>query len=170
VGERLSALARQTLGQKSWPWAARRGLKDHSTAKPTAMLADALVDLSNRGDIAIDPFLGSGSNLIAADKIGNVSRGVDLDSLYVEVIMRQYAVATGNPAVLIETGEAFDALARVDQGRQRRSRAGFQRRALGTMKPYKRRRRQPARAPVPRRSAVRSRREPPPWVPGAHNP
>jgi hypothetical protein len=90
------------------------------------MLADALVDLSNRGDIAIDPFLGSGSTLIAADKIGNVSRGVDLDSLYVEVIMRQYAAATGNPAVLIETGEAFDAPAREGQGRQRRSRAGFQ--------------------------------------------
>ena len=90
------------------------------------MLADALLDLSNRGDIVIDPFLGSGSTLIAADKIGNVSRGVDLDSLYVEVIMRQYAAATGNPAVLIETGEAFDALAREGQGRQRRSRAGFQ--------------------------------------------
>jgi DNA modification methylase len=40
-------------GPKSWPWAARRGLKDHPTAKPTAMLADALLDLSNRGDIVI---------------------------------------------------------------------------------------------------------------------
>src|SRR5580704_14407555 len=90
------------------------------------MLAHALLDLSNRGDFVIDPFLGSGSTLIAADKIGNVSRGVDLDSLYVEVIMRQYAAATGNPAVLIETGEAFDAPAREGQGRQRRSRAGFQ--------------------------------------------
>jgi hypothetical protein len=99
------------------------------------MLADALLDLSNRGDIVIDPFLGSGSTLTAADKIGRVSRGVDLDSLYVDVIMRQYAAATGNPAVLIETDEAFDALARVGQGRQRRSRAEFQRRALGTMKP-----------------------------------
>jgi DNA methylase len=98
------------------------------------MLADALLDPSSRGDIVIDPFLGSGSTLIAADKIGHVSRGVDLDSLYV-VIIRQYAAATGNPAVLIETGEAFDALARVGQGRQRRTRAEFQRRALGTMKP-----------------------------------
>ena len=89
------------------------------------MLADALLDLSNRGDSVIDPSLGSGSTLIAADKIGNVSRGVDLDSLYVEMIMRQYAAATGNPAVLIETGEAFNSLAREGQGRQRRSRAGF---------------------------------------------
>jgi hypothetical protein len=96
------------------------------------MLADALLDPSSRGDIFIDPFLGSGSTLIAADKIGHVSWGVDLDSLYIDVIIRQYAAATGNPAVLIETGEAFDALARVGQGRQRRTRAEFQRRALGT--------------------------------------
>jgi hypothetical protein len=53
-----------------------------ATDKPTAMLGDALLDLSNRGDIVTDPFLGSGSTLIAADKIGHVSRGVDLDSLY----------------------------------------------------------------------------------------
>ena len=38
---------------------ARRGLKDHPTVKPTAMLEDALLDLSNRSDIVIDPFLGS---------------------------------------------------------------------------------------------------------------
>ena len=46
---------------------ARRGLKDHPTVKPTAMLEDALLDLTNRGDIVIDPFLGSGSTLIAAE-------------------------------------------------------------------------------------------------------
>jgi DNA modification methylase len=47
---------------------ARRGLKDHPTVKPTAMLEDALLDLTNRSDILIDPFLGSGSTLIAADQ------------------------------------------------------------------------------------------------------
>ncbi len=45
---------------------ARRRLKDHPTVKPTAMLEDALLDLTNRGDIVVDPFLGSGSTLIAA--------------------------------------------------------------------------------------------------------
>ena len=69
---------------------ARRGLKDHPTVKPTAMLEDALLDLSNRGDIVIDPFLGSGSTLIAADKTGRVCRGVELDPLYVDVIVRRY--------------------------------------------------------------------------------
>jgi DNA modification methylase len=90
---------------------ARRGLKDHPTVKPTALLEDALLDVTNRGDIVIDPFLGSGSTLIAADKTGRVCRGVELDPLYVDLIVRRYGSATGDPAVLVETGEAFDALA-----------------------------------------------------------
>ena len=107
MGEGSARWRDKPSGQKSWPWAARRGLKHPPTAKPTKILADALLDLSNRGEIVIDPFLGSGSTLIAADKIGRVSRDVDLDSLYVDVMMRRYAAATGNPAVLIETSEAF---------------------------------------------------------------
>jgi hypothetical protein len=50
------------------------------------MLEDALLDLSNRRDIVVDPFLGSGSTLIAADKTGRVCRGVELDPLYVDVM------------------------------------------------------------------------------------
>jgi DNA modification methylase len=89
---------------------ARRGLKDHPTVKPTAMLEDALLDLSNRGDMVIDPFLGSGSTLIAADKTGRVCRGVELDPPYVDVIVRRYEAATGDPAVMVETGESFQVL------------------------------------------------------------
>jgi DNA modification methylase len=89
---------------------ARRGLKDHPTVKPIAMLEDALLDLTHRGDIVVDPFLGSGSTLIAADKTGRICRGAELDPLYVDVIMRRYDAATGNPAVLVETGETFEAL------------------------------------------------------------
>jgi DNA modification methylase len=58
------------------------------------MLEDALLDLTNRGDIVIDPFLGSGSTLIAADSTGRVCRGVELDPLYVDVIIRPYEAAT----------------------------------------------------------------------------
>jgi DNA modification methylase len=95
---------------------ARRGLKDHPTVKPTAMLEDALLDLSNRRDNVVDPFLGSGSTLIAADKTGRACRGIELDPLYVDVIVRRYQTATGNPAVLVETGEALDLLARRRSG------------------------------------------------------
>ena len=52
----------------------------------------------------------SGSTLIAADKTGRVCRGVELDPLYVDVIVRRYEAATGDPAVLVETGETFEAL------------------------------------------------------------
>jgi DNA modification methylase len=90
---------------------ARRGLKDHPTVKPTAMLEDALLDLSNSGEIVIDLFLGSGSTLIAADNTGRVCRGVELDPLYIDVVVRRYEAATGNHAVLIESGESFEALA-----------------------------------------------------------
>jgi DNA modification methylase len=90
---------------------ARRGLRDHPTVKPTAMLGDALLDLANRGDIVLDPFLGSGSTLIAAEKAGRVCRGVELDPLYVDVIIRRYEAATGEVAILFETGETFQDLA-----------------------------------------------------------
>ena len=62
------------MGRPPDTGAARRGLKDPPTAKPTAMLEDALLDLTDRGDIVIDPFLGSGSTLIAVDKIGRLAR------------------------------------------------------------------------------------------------
>jgi DNA modification methylase len=90
---------------------ARRGLQDHPTVKPTAMLEDALLDLTYRGDIVLDPFLGSGSTLIAAENIGRVCRGVELDPLYIDVIVRRYEAASGEAAILVETGETFEDLA-----------------------------------------------------------
>jgi DNA modification methylase len=86
---------------------ARRGLKDHPTVKPSAMLEDALLDLTNRDDLIIDPFLGSGSTLIAAEATGRVCRGVELDPLYVDVIVRRYEGASSQAAVLVETRESF---------------------------------------------------------------
>ena len=67
------------------------------------MLEDALLDLTNRGDLVIDPFLGSGSTLIA-EATGRLCRGVEFDPLYVDVIIRRYEAATSDPAVLVETG------------------------------------------------------------------
>jgi hypothetical protein len=57
------------------------------------------------------PKKGGRGGATAADKIGRGCRGVELDPLYVDVIARRYEAATGNPAVLIETGEPFDVLA-----------------------------------------------------------
>jgi hypothetical protein len=86
---------------------ARKCLQDHPTVKPTAMLEDALLDLTHRVDIVLDPFLGSGSMLIAAAKTGRIRRGAELDPPYVDVILRRYRAVTGETVVLIETGESF---------------------------------------------------------------
>ena len=51
------------------------------------MLKDALLDFSDRGDIVLDPFVGSGSTLMAAESTSRVCRGVELDPLYVDVIV-----------------------------------------------------------------------------------
>jgi hypothetical protein len=67
--------------------------------------------------------VGSGSTLIAAENTGRVCRGVELDPLYVDVIIRRHEAATGKPAVLVETGEPFEDL------EQRRARE----RATGTL-------------------------------------
>jgi DNA modification methylase len=107
---------------------ARRGLKDHPTVKPTALLEDALLDITNRGEIVLDPFLGSGSTLIAADETGRVCRGVELDPLYIDVIIRRYEASTGRVAVAAETGETFEALAaRRRLSVQEGSRSGIER-------------------------------------------
>jgi DNA modification methylase len=75
------------------------------------MLVDALLDVTARGDIVLDPFLGSGSTLIAAERTGRRCHGVEIDPLYVDVIIRRYQAETGREAVLEETGETFADLA-----------------------------------------------------------
>jgi DNA modification methylase len=90
---------------------ARRGLQDHPTVKPVAMLEDALLDMTDRDDIVLDPFLGSGSTLIAAEKTGRCCRGLELDPRYVDVILRRYYEVAGREPVLRETGETILKLA-----------------------------------------------------------
>jgi DNA modification methylase len=97
-------------GASSFGSDARRGLEDHPTVKPPTMLVDALFDLTNRREIVLDPFLGSGSTLIAAERTGRCCRGVELDPLYIDVILRRYQRETGESAVLEATGETFDEL------------------------------------------------------------
>jgi DNA modification methylase len=90
---------------------ARRGLKEHPTVKPVAMLEDALLDMTNRDDVVLDPFLGSGSMLIAAEKTGRCCRGLELDPRYVDVILRRYHEITGQLGILRDTGETVLELA-----------------------------------------------------------
>lgn len=79
-------------------------LRDHPTVKPVALLAEAIKDCTKRGDIILDPFAGSGSTLIAAQKTGRVCFGIELEPKYVEVIIRRWETLTGEKAILESTG------------------------------------------------------------------
>lgn len=83
----------------------------HPTVKPVAMVADALLDCTDRGSIVLDPFLGSGTTLVAADRIGRVCYGIELDPAYVDVAIRRLQKLTGLKAVHAESERSFDDLA-----------------------------------------------------------
>ncbi len=80
----------------------------HPTVKPVAMIADALKDVTRRGDVVLDPFLGSGSTLLAAEETGRCCIGIELDPGYVEVAVRRWQKLTGKSATHPVTGELFD--------------------------------------------------------------
>jgi DNA modification methylase len=80
----------------------------HPTVKPVALVADALRDCSKRGDIVLDPFAGSGTTLIAAQKCGRVARIIEYDPLYADTIIRRYEKLTGKAAILTSSGQSFE--------------------------------------------------------------
>jgi DNA modification methylase len=93
----------------------RRGreaeLNAHPTPMPVALVADAIRDVSHRGDIVLDSFGGSGTTLIAAEKTGRRARLIELDPLYVDVIIRRWEALTGKDAVHSPSGKTFAQLA-----------------------------------------------------------
>ena len=82
----------------------------HPTVKPVALVADAILDSTCRGDIVLDPFLGSGSTLIAAEKVGRRCRGTELDPAYVDTIIRRWQRWSGGHARRQSDGRLFDNL------------------------------------------------------------
>ena len=87
-----------------------QALDMHPTVKPVGMIADAILDCSNRGDIVLDPFAGSGSTIIAAERSGRMARAMELDPIYVDVCLRRFQRVTGIEPIHQETGLTFDAL------------------------------------------------------------
>jgi DNA modification methylase len=84
----------------------------HPTVKPVAMIADAILDCSARGDIVLDAFLGSGTTVIAAERTGRRCYGMELDPGYVDTIIRRWQALTGGSARDALSGRSFDDLAR----------------------------------------------------------
>lgn len=83
----------------------------HPTVKPVPLIADALRDVTKRGDVVLDTFSGSGSTLIAAEETGRTCFAVELDPLYVDVAIRRWQATTGRDALHAVTGQCFDDLA-----------------------------------------------------------
>ncbi|WP_375550751.1 DNA-methyltransferase [Rhodophyticola porphyridii] len=85
-------------------------LEAHPTVKPVDMVADAILDCSERGGIVADAFAGSGTTLLAAAKTGRIGVGMEIDPHYADLIVRRLQDATGEAAVHAESFESFAAL------------------------------------------------------------
>src|SRR5262245_30324131 len=83
----------------------------HPTVKPVALIADVIKDASRRSNLVLDPFAGSGSTIIAAEKTGREARALEIDPHYVDLIIRRWQSYTGTPALLDTTTTSFEDIA-----------------------------------------------------------
>lgn len=92
----------------------RKGRMDelamHPTVKPCPMVMDAIKDASKRGDIILDPFGGSGTTLIAAEKTGRRARLIEYDSHYCDITIKRWQKLTGLEAIKAEDNIPFNTL------------------------------------------------------------
>ena len=84
----------------------REDLALHPTVKPVQMVADAMQDVTRRGDLVLDIFLGSGATLIAAERTGRRCRGIDIDPLYVDLVVERWRNMTGGRPRLKRAAQA----------------------------------------------------------------
>jgi len=79
----------------------------HPTIKPIRLVADAILDCTARGDLVLDPFLGSGTTLIAAERAGRACCGIELDPIYCDATITRWQALTGDTAIQVESGRSF---------------------------------------------------------------
>jgi len=85
--------------------------------KPVGLVADAILDCTARGDIVLDPFLGSGTTVVAAERTGRTCYGMELSPTYVDTIVRRWQSFMGLTAVHAITGKPFTATEEEKNGR-----------------------------------------------------
>jgi len=81
----------------------------HPTPRPVAMLMDIFLDCSKRSDIVMEPFIGSGTAVLAAEKTGRRCYGIDMEPRYIDLAIQRWQNLTGKQAVNAETGQSFNA-------------------------------------------------------------
>jgi DNA modification methylase len=80
----------------------------HGTQKPVECMRRPMLNHGKRGDVVYEPFMGSGSTIIAAETSGRVCRGIDIDARYVDVAVTRWQRFTGGTATLDGDGRTFD--------------------------------------------------------------
>jgi DNA modification methylase len=88
----------------------KRTLDLHPTVKPVAMVSDAILDVTERGGIVLDPFCGSGTTIVAAERTGRRGYGIELDPAYVDTAVRRWQKMT-KKAAMHACGKTFDEIA-----------------------------------------------------------
>lgn len=88
----------------------RNNLVMHPTVKPVELIKDAILDASNRGDIILDSFLGSGSTLIAAEMCKRVCYGIELEAKYIDTAIRRFETLTKQDVIHIASGKTYQEL------------------------------------------------------------
>ena len=83
----------------------------HPTMKPVALVADAMRDCSRRGDVVLDPFIGSGTTIMAAERVGRRAYGIEIDPRYVDVAVRRWQAYARRDVVLHGSGQTFEEIA-----------------------------------------------------------
>jgi DNA modification methylase len=102
----------QYPGMNSMTKGRGKALETHATVKPVALIADLILDVSNRGDIVLDPFGGSGTAIVAAEKTGRRARLAEINPGFVDVSVERWQSLTGGTALLAATGQTFAEVAR----------------------------------------------------------
>jgi DNA modification methylase len=100
-----------------WNYPSPRTLSDegnllalHPTVKPVRLVADAILDCTARGDIILDCSLGSGTSVIAAERVGRRCYGLELDAIYIDTIVKRWQAYTGEQARHAQSGQSFSEL------------------------------------------------------------
>ncbi|MEA2907853.1 MAG: hypothetical protein QOI12_5240 [Alphaproteobacteria bacterium] len=95
------------VGQNALNGTKKSKLSLHPTVKPVAMIADAIRDCSNRGGLILDPFGGTGTTLIAAERTGRRARVIELDPRFVDISIERWQRLTGGTALHAESSQPF---------------------------------------------------------------
>jgi DNA modification methylase len=113
-GWRASATSSYCAGRDQddvWEFARPRRSEEHPTMKPVALVRRAIGNSSAEGDLVFDPFLGSGTTLVACDHTNRACRGIDIDPAYVDVAVRRWQQLSGEHARLHGDGRTFAEIA-----------------------------------------------------------